>query len=506
MGTDKSESPHDVLPTRSRTCQHPDADCPSDQQLCDFALGKLPIAKADRIADTIDICAECETFVTQFESQSSDRFIDELLGSSGDARFRSESELQQAIRRVEAISASSADPIDETINLRSAAEVTESGTQLGSLADSPQRFGEYVVTGTVGQGGMGVVYRGHHTRMKRDVAIKVLPAEALDDQDSADRFHREVEAAAKLLHPNIVTAFDAGQHGDAHYLVMELVDGRDLNSVLKEHGPLPVETAIDYIRQTARGLQYAHAQGIVHRDVKPANLLIDRNGTVKILDLGLASVADSSDSQDQLTKSGQVMGTVDYMAPEQAKDTHSATAQSDIYSLGCTLFRLLTGKPLYEGDTIVNKLLAHANNPIPDLTELRPDVPAALNQVFRKMVAKYPAERQETMMMVIEELDTCEQETRQFPARSELTLDTGTTQGRRRPPDIPPRADARRRPTADRGRPRFIRTFSHCVGRSVRWSGAGGHHPVPANGQRNDPSRDQRSVDRGHDQREWLSD
>lgn len=433
MTANDPKTPQATIDPRSRTCPHPDAECPSDQQLRDFALGKLPLAEADRIADTIDICAECETFVTQFESQSSDRFVDELLGSSGDARFRSESELQQAIRRVEAISASSADSIDETINLRSAAEVTESGTQLGSLIDSPQRFGEYVVTGTVGQGGMGVVYRGHHTRMKRDVAIKVLPAEALDDQDSADRFHREVEAAAKLLHPNIVTAFDAGQHGDAHYLIMELVDGRDLNSVLKEQGPLPVETAIDYIRQTARGLQYAHAQGIVHRDIKPANLLIDRNGTAKILDLGLASVADSSDSQDQLTKSGQVMGTIDYMAPEQAKDTHSATAQSDIYSLGCTLFRLLTGKPLYEGDTIVNKLLAHANNPIPDLTELRPDVPAVLNQAFCKMVAKNPAERQETMMMVIEELDTCEQETRQFPARSEITIDTGTTQGRRRP-------------------------------------------------------------------------
>lgn len=409
-----------------RTCPHPNEKCPSDAELRDFSLGKLSLNEADRIADTSDTCAECETFITQVESQSSDRLIDELLGSSGDVRFQNESELQQAIRQVESIPTSRADSSGQTVNLQGSNEETKSSDHVAQPVDVPMQFGEYVVTEVLGRGGMGVVYRGHHTRMKRDVAIKVLPVVTLKNQTSDDRFHREVEAAAKLLHPNIVTAFDAGQHGETTYLVMELVDGQDLGALLKEQGPLPIETAIDYIRQAARGLQYAHEQGVVHRDIKPSNLLVDSSGTIKILDLGLASIADGSDSQEQLTQSGQVMGTVDFMAPEQAKETHAATAQSDIYSLGCTLFRLLTGKPLYECDTIINKLLAHANNPIPKLTDIRQDVPPELYQVFQKMVAKHPHERQTTMALLIEELDACELETRTSMPRSEFTIvDTG---------------------------------------------------------------------------------
>src|SRR5207244_1264631 len=156
----------------------------------------------------------------------------------------------------------------------------------------------------------------------------------------------------RLIHPNIVTAFDANEHEGVHFFVMECVEGQDLSAIVKDQGPLPVNTAVDYVLQAARGLAYAHGKGIVHRDIKPGNLLVDHEGTVKVLDMGLASIDLGTDDGRELTNTGQVMGTVDYMAPEQAEDTHLADARADIYSLGCTLYRLLSGDVLYGGDTV----------------------------------------------------------------------------------------------------------------------------------------------------------
>ena len=152
-------------------------------------------------------------------------------------------------------------------------------------------FGEYVVLDKLGEGGMGVVLKAQHRRMDRLVAIKVLSSAAMKQAGAVERFHREVEAAAKLAHPNIVTAYDAGEHQGMHYLAMEYVEGKDLATVVKEHGPLAVRQAVECIFQAARGLQYAHEQGIIHRDIKPGNLLLDKKGTVKILDMGLARIA-----------------------------------------------------------------------------------------------------------------------------------------------------------------------------------------------------------------------
>lgn len=257
-------------------------------------------------------------------------------------------------------------------------------------------FGDYLVIDRIGAGGMGQVFKATHRRMDRLVALKVMSTASMNNADAVKRFEREVRAAAKLAHPNIVHAYDAGSQDGVHYLVMELVNGPDLSSLLKSQGKLPVKKVADMIAQAARGLAFAHGQGVVHRDIKPSNLLVDASGTVKILDLGLARL-DGSDEQSkhdaELTKTGALMGTVDYMAPEQALHTRHADARSDVYSLGCTMFRLLTGEQLYSGESTVEKILAHRSNPIPSLWQRRPEVPPALDGLFQRMVAKRPDQR-----------------------------------------------------------------------------------------------------------------
>lgn len=267
-------------------------------------------------------------------------------------------------------------------------------------------LGNYVVLDTLGQGGMGIVLKAEHRRMQRIVALKVLSPSVVKSPELRERFQREVRAAARLNHPHIVAAFDADEAGGTHYLVMEYVEGLDLAAVVKERGPLAVDKAVECIIQTARGLQYAHDQGVIHRDIKPSNLLLDQSGTVKILDMGLARI-ESAEGQADLTTTGAVMGTVDFMAPEQALSTRNAEARSDQYSLGISLWYLLTGRPAYPGDSLMARLLAHRDNPIPSLRQARSDVPAALDAVFRKMVAKKPDDRYPSLNAAILDLQRC---------------------------------------------------------------------------------------------------
>lgn len=268
-------------------------------------------------------------------------------------------------------------------------------------------LGNYTLLDKIGSGGMGQVFKAEHRRMRRIVAMKILQRQRMKDPNLAARFEREVTVAARLNHPNIVTAFDADHVGGMHVLVMEYVDGGDLWQTVKKNGPLPVDKAVACILQAARGLEAAHAAGILHRDIKPSNLMLDTKGTVKILDLGMASLGadvEASASGEALTEDGALLGTPDFMSPEQALDSRTADARSDIYGLGCTLYFLLTGRLVYPAETRVQTVLAHREQPIPPLRPVVPEVTEPLEAVFRKMVAKRPEDRQESMKAVIADL------------------------------------------------------------------------------------------------------
>ncbi|MGE3808472.1 MAG: response regulator [Gemmataceae bacterium] len=276
-------------------------------------------------------------------------------------------------------------------------------------------IGGYVVLDRIGAGGMGTVYRAKHRRMKRIVALKVLPTELTHSGTFLKRFEREVEAIARLAHPNIVMAFDAGEAEIGHFLVMEYVEGRDLHHMVRQWGPLPVWEAVGYIIQAAKALVYSHYEGIIHRDIKPSNLMRDKSGIVKVADLGLARFHDCAAEDTErsaLTQTGAVVGTIDYLPPEQAEDPGSADHRMDIYSLGCTLYYLLKGSPPFRGENTMAILLQHHQAPIPSLREACPDVPPCLEEVYRRMMAKKPAERYATMAEVVGALVECEKASR----------------------------------------------------------------------------------------------
>ncbi|MBN2022526.1 MAG: protein kinase [Pirellulales bacterium] len=257
--------------------------------------------------------------------------------------------------------------------------------------------GNYVLLELLGRGGMGSVYLARHTTMNREVALKVVSKKLGKDPATVERFLSEARASASLDHPNIVRAYDVGKDNDRFFIVMEYVPGHDLQELVDLEGPLPLEFAVDCIRQAAEGLAHAHGRNMVHCDVKPSNLLVNDSGVVKILDMGMARLMDERGMEGATGQPDQrVLGTVDFMAPEQALHGPKFDHRADVYSLGCTLFYLLTGRPPFDGGSLTQRILKHQTQPPPDVRQFRPDVPDDLAEICAKMMAKDPDGRYQT--------------------------------------------------------------------------------------------------------------
>ena len=266
-------------------------------------------------------------------------------------------------------------------------------------------LGEYLIEKKIGAGGMGQVFRARHRTMDREVALKVLPRSLSEDAVAIERFYSEVRATARLMHPNIVTAFDAGccraGNSPVHYLVMELINGEVLSERVERTGPMSVQEVVDVLKQAASALEYAHKQGIVHRDIKPSNMMFTPTGVLKILDFGLAVLRDRMEHGAK--RESQIIGTVEFMSPEQINAPESVDHRSDLYSLGATIFFLLTGRPMFHGET-VQTALAQINRKPQALYEARSDIDIRLDSVFQSLVAKSPNERCQSGNDLLEKL------------------------------------------------------------------------------------------------------
>jgi len=250
---------------------------------------------------------------------------------------------------------------------------------------SQEMIGNYILLRKLGQGGMGAVYQARHVKLRKIVALKVLPQNLTSHADAVARFEREMAAIGTLEHPHIVRAYDAGTDSGVHYLVMEYVEGTDVAQKIRDSGPLSIPLALNVLRQVALGLAYAHERGLVHRDIKPSNLLWTNSDEIKILDLGLARLQDDDTAAQELTSTGQILGTPAYMAPEQWESTHAVDARVDLYAVGCTLHFLLTGHApfhLKSGATTAAIFKAHLLQPAPDLTEVRPGISPEIGLLF----------------------------------------------------------------------------------------------------------------------------
>lgn len=267
------------------------------------------------------------------------------------------------------------------------------------------KLGKYKLLRHIGSGGMSAVYLAEHTMLKRQRAIKILPKKRVNDSSYLARFHLEAQATASLDHPNIVRAYDVDNDGDQHYLVMEYIEGKDFQTIVKQEGPLPLELACNYVAQAAEGFTYAHENNLIHRDVKPANLLVDQKGVVKILDLGLALYSDGENASLTMTHNENVLGTADYLSPEQAVNSHKVDSRTDIYSLGCTLYYLLTGHPPFPEGSLAQRIAKHQTQMPEDIRKDRPDCPRDLVDICVKMMQKKPERRYQSMREVAEALE-----------------------------------------------------------------------------------------------------
>jgi eukaryotic-like serine/threonine-protein kinase len=296
--------------------------------------------------------------------------------------------------------------------------------------------GRYELEELVGSGGMSSVYRAHDRLLERTVALKILHEQFTRDDDYVERFRREARAVAQLAHPNIVTVIDRGEQDGRQFIVFEYVDGMNLKELMTQEGPLSPREAIELALQVARGLSFAHESGLVHRDVKPQNVLLDADGRAKVTDFGIAHAVDV----DGMTITGTIMGTSNYIAPEQARG-QPVDEQTDVYSLGCVLYELLAGDVPFDGDNFVAVAMRHVNDPVPSVRDVRPDVPPRLDWAIQQAMAKDHDERFESMADFAAELEAC---------HAELDGNEGATMVVPPQPRPRPRAKSRRPARAPR--------------------------------------------------------
>ena len=358
------------------------SDCPTDQALQRYAAGLASDQAIDDLDRHIEACDQCRDRMFSLSTES-DALVRTLRQGADTPAYVNESAYQRGLELVRDIGAT-----------REFAE-----PQLADLihndASHPSRIRDYVLGRKLGEGGIGTVYEARHERLDRVVAIKVLRLEQLRNESALRRFDREIAAVGKLNHPNIVDATDAGVEDGVPFLVMERIEGIDFAAVLRRHGSLSVSDACEVIRQAALGLQHAYELGFVHRDIKPSNLFLASDGVLKVLDFGLARLRKTAEDPD-LTFTGQLLGTPNYIAPEQVRDSHSADIRADIYALGCTFYALLTGRPPFDHPkyaSVVEKLSAHEATPPEPLADRSPNLPAELITVIDRMLAKNPADR-----------------------------------------------------------------------------------------------------------------
>jgi formylglycine-generating enzyme required for sulfatase activity/serine/threonine protein kinase len=372
---------------------------PSDPILYAYGLGKLDEASCMAVDSHLEGCDACRRRVSEL---SGDSFVGRLRDAGGKHEAPA-----PAVPPVPPSPGGTKPPAPDPALAR---------TLPPELANNP----EYTILRELGRGGMGVLYLAHNTTLDRREVLKVLNKEMLERRGTYERFLREMRAAAKLNHPNVVMAHAARQWGNLLVFAMEYIDGQDLAKLVKARGKLPVPLACSFVRQAALGLQHAHEKGLVHRDIKPGNLMYtqqDRVGlraakarpfeptwTVKILDFGLAKATSENPVDGSLTREGQMLGTLDYIAPEQSFNAQKADIRADIYSLGCTLYHLLTGTPPFDGPGAGAILQAHFSIDALPLNLARPEVPVELAAVVAKMMAKEPARRYQTPVEVAEAL------------------------------------------------------------------------------------------------------
>jgi uncharacterized protein (TIGR03067 family) len=413
--------------------------CPSRETLLQYSIGLLSNEQRDALDAHLDGCPDCQAMIGTLDD-AADTLVERLRTPPSNESFGAEPQLHDVL------AAAAMPALDGVaVKLPPQHSTEYSGT---TEMPMPKMLGEYQLLEELGRGGMGRVYKALHTKLDRIVALKILPRSRVGDHRAIVRFEREMKAVGRLAHSNIVQAFDAREIDGTPVLIMEFVDGLDLADISRRLGPLPTADACELVRQTAVALQCAHEHGLVHRDIKPSNIMLSRSGEVKLLDLGLARFYDAGQEQrsvaggqeqwpvgsgqwaveaignladstvgmavelpshrvarDETTGTGQAMGTADYMAPEQAADSRTVDIRADLYSLGCTLYKLLSGHAPFSGPEYrgtLEKLNAHVHQPIPPIRQIVPKLPERLAMVLDRLLAKNPADRFSTPSEVAE--------------------------------------------------------------------------------------------------------